>query len=87
METAETRGQGVGVAGVRQGGPAAKMGIRRYDVIVSIDGAQIRNRSDLEEILIKRQAGDKVKVGVLRDDKTLELEAELVTFESLMKKK
>ncbi len=86
IETADTRGRGVGVSGVRPGGPAAKTGIKRYDVIVSIDGARIRDRSDLEEILIKRQAGDKVKVGVLRDDKTLELEAELVTFESLMKK-
>ncbi len=86
IETTDTRGRGVGVSGVRQGGPAAKMGIKRYDVIISIDGARIRDRADLEEILIKKQAGDKVKVGVLRDDKTLELEAELVTFESLMKK-
>lgn len=85
--TAETRGQGAGVTSVRAGSPAAKAGIRRYDVIRSIDGVKISNVTDLEETIVKRQAGDKVKIIILRDDKTLEVEAELVTVESLMNKK
>jgi serine protease Do len=84
--TAETRGRGVGVSSVRKGGPAAKAGIKRYDIIVSIDGAEIRDRSSLEENIIKRQAGDKVKVGIVRDEQNLEVEVELVTLESLMTK-
>lgn len=87
IEMEDSRGRGVVVKKVQPGSPADKAGIRRYDVIKSIDEVKVRNGSELQETLVKRQAGDKVKLGIQRDDKPLELEAELVTIESLMQKK
>lgn len=85
--TTDVRGRGVGVTKVEAGSPAAKAGIRRYDIIRTIDGDRVSSGAVLQELLVKRQAGDKVKIELLRDDKTLEVEAELVTLESLMKNK
>jgi len=85
--TADVRGKGVGVTKVEPGSPAAKAGVRRYDIIRVIDGEKVTSGAVLQEILVKRQAGDKVKIQIVRDDKPLELEAELVTLESLMKNK
>ncbi len=79
----ESNGNGVPVDSVRIGTPAAGAGILRYDLIRAIDGVKIREGSDLLEALAKRQAGDKVKVEVMRDDKTLVMETTLVTRESL----
>lgn len=85
--TSDVRGLGVGVTSVEKNSPAAKAGLRRYDIIKFVNNEKIRSGAELQEYLVKRQAGDKVRIGILRDDKSLELEAELVTVESLMKKK
>ena len=87
IEMEETRGRGVVVKRVQPGSPADKAGVRRYDIIKSIDGTKIRDGGELQENLVKRQAGDKVKLGVQRDDKILEFEAELETNESLLQQK
>lgn len=83
----ESRGRGVPVELVESGTPADTAGILRQDLIRGIDGVTVRNAKDLLEALAKRQAGDKVKVEVLRDDKKIEMEATLVTRDSLKLKK
>lgn len=69
------RGGGVIVSGVR--GPAAAAGIRPGDVIRTLDGTVIRDGRNLQVLLAKRQAGDKVKVAGIRGGKPFEAEVEL----------
>jgi serine protease Do len=69
------RGGGVIVSAVR--GPAAAAGIRPGDVIRTLDGEPIRDGRNLQVLLAKREAGDKVKVAGLRAGKPFEAEVEL----------
>ncbi len=57
--------KGVVVADVVSGSPADKAGIKRGDVITSIDGAEIKDPQDLVFQIRKRMAGDKVNLEVV----------------------
>lgn len=72
---AALRGGGIIVAGVTQ--HAAKAGLRPGDVIADVEGKKVRDGGSLQFYLAKKQAGDVVKVGVMRAGKPLELEVEL----------
>ena len=58
---------GVMIANVTQNGPAAKAGIQRGDVIRSINGTKLMERSDLPPIVGAMSPGARVTLGVLRD--------------------
>ncbi|RKZ15572.1 2-alkenal reductase [bacterium] len=68
---------GVGVREVQQGSPASKVGIeplrqdrrgRVYgDIIVAIDGQEIRNYDDLYKVLDRFEPGQEVEIKVLRN--------------------
>jgi putative serine protease PepD len=62
--TPET-GTGALVAGVVQGGPADKAGIRLGDRIISIDGRTVEDSDDVASAVVPREPGDEVKI-VLR---------------------
>jgi serine protease Do len=68
---------GVYVAGVSENGAAAEAGIKRGDVIVKINDRQVRRASELQESVGRQRPGDKVKVTVMRKNKTQELEVTL----------
>jgi serine protease Do len=57
---------GVMVASVTPGKPAAKAGILPQDVIVSIDGAPVKDGDELVAIISAKHPGQSVKLGVLR---------------------
>jgi S1-C subfamily serine protease len=57
--------RGAGVAQVVTGGPAAKAGMKAGDVIVQIDGKQIRTTNDLTNALQSYKPGDTIKVTVV----------------------
>lgn len=70
---------GVLVLDAREGGPAAKAGVRGTtrdefgrlvlgDVILAVDGTKVRNASDLYRILDRAAVGDKLDVELLRGD-------------------
>jgi serine protease Do len=59
--------RGVIVENVVPGSPAAAAGVRTGDVITGIDGSGVRDGGELLQLLAKRQAGDLVKVTLLRD--------------------
>ena len=80
---APVRGGGVVVASVQRN--AGQAGIRPGDVILTIDGSKVGNGASLLKLLVKRQAGDKVKVGGLRDGTPFEYEVTLMTREQLDK--
>jgi S1-C subfamily serine protease len=57
---------GVRVTGVTEGGPAAKAGIERGDLLTSIEGTAVRTAKEVADALGSRKPGDTVKVGVAR---------------------
>jgi serine protease Do len=60
---------GVIVSTVTPSGGAAKAGIQPGDVIVSIDGRDIKDGDDLVNDISARRVGSTVKIGYLRDGK------------------
>ena len=73
IDMAMMRGvKGVIVRGVVPGSPAAEAGVRTGDVIRSLDGSDVADGGELLQILAKRQAGDKVRLGVMREEDKLE---------------
>jgi serine protease Do len=67
-------GFGVSVGEVIPGGPAAKAGLQEKDVIVSVNGASIKNGDELISIVSAKHPGETVKLGILRGDKHLSLD-------------
>jgi serine protease Do len=62
---------GVIVSEVVPGGPAAKAGIQPQDIIVSVDGKQIKNGDELIGIVSMRHPGSTVSLGILRGGKQI----------------
>jgi len=69
--------RGVPVESVVPRSPSAAAGVRVGDIIQSMDGSEIRDANKLLQVLAKRQPGDKVKLGVLRDRQSLEIDVVL----------
>ena len=59
--------QGVVVANVEKDGPAALAGIRKGDIIVSVEGKNVEDGGDLQRMLRTHKVGDKIKMNILRD--------------------
>ncbi len=57
---------GVFVASVQEDGAASAAGIRKGDVIVSINGVELNDKTRLQEQIGKHRPGDKVKIVVKR---------------------
>lgn len=72
--------RGVFVNKVRENSAAEDAGMKEKDVIVSIDGTNVKSTPELQEVIGKRNPGDKLKVGVLRNGKSMEF---IVTLKSL----
>lgn len=65
--------KGVFVESVIPGSPAAAAGVRAGDVLLRLDGSTVREGGELLQMLAKRQPGDQVKLGVLREKEELEV--------------
>lgn len=70
--------KGVRISGTTPGSPADKAGLQGGDAIVAWNGEQLSGLMDLTQRLQKGKPGDKVKLKVLRGEKTIETEATLV---------
>jgi serine protease Do len=68
------RAEGVLVAHVEKGAPAAKAGIRAGDAIVEWNGQKVGDRTELTLLVGKTPIGSRAKVSVERGDERLELE-------------
>src|SRR5580698_214977 len=62
-------GQGVLVSSVDPGGPADKAGLRREDVITTVDGRPVKGGDDLVADISSRHPGASVKIGYVRNGK------------------
>jgi len=61
--------KGALVAGVADGSPAQKAGIKDADFIVSINGRDVENVNDLRNVVAEIPPGQEVKLGVYRSGK------------------
>ena len=77
MNLKETSGALIG--DVTKGGPADKSGMKRGDIIISFDGKQVENSSQLRNMVADTKPGTEVPVIVLRDSKKVELDVTLGT--------
>lgn len=68
---------GAYVAGVVDGGAASEAGIRKGDIIESIDGVKISDYSTLQEQIGRHRPSDKVNLSVKRDGKMKQFEVTL----------
>jgi serine protease Do len=65
------------ISAVQPDSPAEKAGVKDGDVVVGFESAKITSVEDLSTQIQKKKPGDKVKIKVQRDKKTLELELTL----------
>lgn len=80
------RGQnGVPVKAMAPGSPAAAAGLRPGDVITSLAGSATPDGSRLDQVLTKRQAGETVKMGILRNNKKLQVEVLLARYDEIFR--
>ena len=68
---------GIYVAQISLNSPAYRSGLQIGDIIVKIDDIQLEKMCDLREYIYEKRIGDRVKLVILRNNKTIELEVEL----------
>lgn len=64
-------GTGVRIDGVLKGETAQKAGMQEGDIIVALDDHKVKNIFAYRDLLNKYAPGDKVKISVLRNQKTI----------------
>lgn len=58
---------GVRIVSVSPGGAADKAGLKEEDVIVGVDGKQVKTTSQLQELIARRRPGDNVEIDYKRN--------------------
>lgn len=77
----ENSGQGVPVKQVWRDTPAAEAGLQPGDVILEVDGIEVRNKHDVYRIIFNHQVGQQVLFSALRDgEKQLQFDMVLQEF-------
>jgi S1-C subfamily serine protease len=69
--------QGVVVARVTSGSPAAQAGLKRGDVITAVDSSTLQDDSDMAQAIYVHKPGDQLKLSVLRGSQTLSIQVTL----------
>ncbi len=69
--------KGAIISEVVKSSPADKAGLKRYDVVIGIDGKEVRNPLDLKVEIMKHSPGDEITLKVIRDGKIKEIKAKL----------
>ncbi len=72
---------GVLIGQVIEGEPAEKAGMKRGDIVVSVNGRAVRDPNELRNVIASIDPGKTVKFGVVRNGKKIELDARLTTLD------
>ncbi|MCI0414070.1 Do family serine endopeptidase [bacterium] len=70
--------EGVIISSVQRDTPAAKAGLKRYDVIVEFDGKKVQTEDQFRRYVAETPPGRKIRLRVLRDQESLEILSELM---------
>ena len=70
------------VEGVIKGLPAALSGLEDFDIIISIDGSDQADADILHKVLTEKDAGDNIKLVVLRSGDTIKLKIKLAKYDA-----
>lgn len=70
------------IDGVIDGLPASEAGVKRFDIIVSIDGSDGASGETLSKALRGKQPGETIKLVIVRDAKKITVEATLAAFDA-----
>lgn len=70
-------GEGTLLVDVKEESPAGGAGIKAGDVILKIENEEIHSSADVYEIMAQTEAGDKIKIDVMRHSKRQTFEVEL----------
>lgn len=71
--------EGAKITSVVSGTPAAEAGIKAGDVIIGVDGVMVDSSNALIANVRERTVGETVKITLVRNGKTLDLQTKLVT--------
>lgn len=71
---------GAAVDSVVDDSPAAKAGIQKDDIIVSIDNEVMSSTSDVTSKIASYNVGDKISIGIIRGNKTMNVEVTLAEY-------
>ena len=66
---------GVIIAGILRDGPAAKAGLKVGDIVQTMDGLRVDDTAKMMARIAAKAPGEKIKLGVYRSGKTVEIEA------------
>lgn len=80
LELESTRG--ALITTVEPGLPAEKAGLKRYDVVIEINGEPVEDPNDLKFKIADFPPGTEIEIKVIRDGKEKSLKAKLVEYES-----
>jgi len=75
--------KGALINNVDPGSPADKAGLKRYDVIIEIDGEPIEDGDDLQFKIAEVKPGTKVDLTIIRDGKQKTIPVKIIEKESL----
>ncbi|MGB3316004.1 MAG: trypsin-like peptidase domain-containing protein [Albidovulum sp.] len=73
------KAEGVLITDVTTDTPAAKAGLERGDIVLNVDGAQVKDPRDLTRMIATNVPGSEVKLGLLRDGKPVDATVTLGT--------
>lgn len=67
---------------VMDGLPADKAGLKKWDIIIEVDGDPVEKPGMLGEILMESEPGDELEFTIIRGGKTIERTLELVAYDA-----
>jgi C-terminal processing protease CtpA/Prc len=68
---------GVLITDLREGAPAAQAGLKKNDLVQSLDDVEVKTRADLDRAMQGKKPHQNVTVGVLRDAETVKVAVQL----------
>lgn len=70
-------GKGLLITRLEPNSPAEKAGLKVGDVIIKADGRRVESIDELNSIIQRKKKGDKVRLEIVRDKRTMEIDVEV----------